>query len=88
MVRLYFALGLLLLCGCRPTLIYHSQSAFTAEALDRVNLVFVGVIEQHRFEPWPYFRLVMPPEARRGKTIGEPMPTALGGADVRTESCW
>src|SRR5262249_27810348 len=53
----------LLLCGCGPQFTFNSPQELSAEAmLKPTNLVFVGVIQRHQFESWPFFRLTVPGE--------------------------
>ena len=56
-MRVLPLLGCLLLCGCGPGLNFNSQDMSRDEMLKRANLVFIGVIEGHHFDSWPYFRL-------------------------------
>ncbi len=57
------ALFLLLLCGCGPGLTFNASQEMTTDAmLRRADLVFVGVIEEHHFDSWPFFRVNIPDE--------------------------
>ena len=52
---------MLLLSGCGPRLEFNSSPDMTpADMLKRASLIFVGVIEKHQFDSWPFFRLNTP----------------------------
>jgi hypothetical protein len=52
---------LLLLTGCGPGLVFNSSQTMTPdEMLARASHVFVGVIQKHQFDSWPFFRLRIP----------------------------
>lgn len=60
-VRILLILGLLVLGGCRPVLVFHSALT-QEELLAKADLVFVGVIEKQHFDLWPIFRFIIPGE--------------------------
>jgi len=47
----------LLLTSCGPGLKFDKSPMTTDQMLDRATLVFVGVIERHTFESWPFLRI-------------------------------
>lgn len=56
-----FACAALLLSGCSPGLVFNSSPRMTPqEQLARASLVFIGVIQKHQFDSWPFFRLNIP----------------------------
>lgn len=60
-VPLAFAfLAFLALTGCGPAFVLH-QPATREEMLAGASLVVVGVIEEHKLESWPSFRVQVPP---------------------------
>ena len=51
----------LLITGCAPRLEFNpSQEMSRAEMLSRASHVFIGVIQKHQFESWPFFRFEVP----------------------------
>jgi hypothetical protein len=57
-VRFAIAASLMLLSGCGPGLVFNSSNFMSPdEMLARASHVFVGVIQKHEFESWPFFRL-------------------------------
>ena len=56
------AIGLLLLLsGCSPGLVFNSSQGMSKqEMLQRADLVFIGVIQKHQIDWWPFFRLKIP----------------------------
>jgi hypothetical protein len=60
MDRSALACALLLLSGCSPGLVFNSSQMTPNEQLARASLVFVGVIQKHRVDSWPLFRLNIP----------------------------
>jgi len=60
----FFLLGVvLLLAGCGPGLEFNdSQRMSSKEMLWRADHVFIGVIQEHYFEPWLFFALNIPDE--------------------------
>jgi hypothetical protein len=72
---------LLLLTGCGPGLVFNSSQTMTPdEMLARASHVFVGVIEKHRFDSWPFFRLNAP-----GQDAGAPECWRILRREVRVE---
>jgi hypothetical protein len=62
-VRVFLALLMLPLSGCGPGLVFNaSQNMTSGEMLQRADLVFVGVIQKHRFDSWPLLWLSIPGE--------------------------
>jgi hypothetical protein len=55
--------ALVLLNGCGPGLIFNSsQDMSREEMLARASHIFIGVIQKHKIESWPLFRLKVPGE--------------------------
>jgi hypothetical protein len=59
MRRALLALPWLALLGCGPVFVLHQPSSFE-EMVAGTSLVVVGVIEEHKLEPWPSFRVRVP----------------------------
>jgi hypothetical protein len=60
-VKILLAGSVLLLCSCGPKLVFNSsQDMSRDEMLRRATLVFIGIIEYHQFDSWPYFHLSSP----------------------------
>lgn len=60
-MKLFLLAPLLLLTGCGPGLVFNwSQDMSRDQMLARADLVFIGVIQKHAFDPWPYLRLQIP----------------------------
>ncbi len=84
-MRLLLALVLILsLSGCSNYgLEFHSPQEMTPQQmLDRASLVFIGVIEQHRVDSWPFFRVDPPP----GESLGDPKYWKIVTRVVRVET--
>src|SRR3982751_790178 len=61
-----------LLSGCSHGFELHSDPEVTPQQmLDRADLVFIGVIEGHHFDSYPYFDVVVPPG--RGTDFWRPL---------------
>jgi hypothetical protein len=49
---------LLLLSGCGPGFVFNPGTEMTRDEMpSRASHIFVGVIEKHHFDPWPFFRM-------------------------------
>jgi hypothetical protein len=61
-VRIVLILVAFLLSGCSHGFELHSEQEVTPQQmLDRADLVFVGVIEGHHFDSYPFFDVAVPP---------------------------
>src|SRR5215469_2613064 len=57
-LRFALLIAALILTGCGPGLVFDDSPQMTAaEMLQRADHAFIGVIESHDFEAWPFFRV-------------------------------
>lgn len=62
-MRVLLLLAILAQVGCTYGLRFNADDKMTpAQMLDRASLVFIGVIQQHRYDSFPFFRSPVPGE--------------------------
>jgi hypothetical protein len=57
MVRVVLILATVLLTGCNYGFTFHLEEMTPDQMLRRADLVFIGVIQEHHFDSWPFFRV-------------------------------
>ena len=74
---------LLLSCGCTRRLVLNNHSTESRnDWLRQADLIFVGVIQKHQFDTWPYIRLTIPPK----DNFGAPKQWNVLRREVRVET--
>lgn len=55
-MRILLILATVLLTGCDYGFTFHPEEMTVDQMLQRADLVFIGVIQEHHIDSWPFFR--------------------------------